>query len=209
MHRITRRIAVILSVVLVLVGTAAGAYAAAGFPTFGYHKVRSGLPTGIKHFKVTSTDVRAGRPIPQPFWGCDDAGVSPQLSWSGAPDDTRSYAVTVYDPDAPTGSGFWHWAVVNIPASVTGLDEGAGDDSGSGLPAGAVQLRNDAGVARFIGAAPPGGHGEHRYFITVHALDVEDLGVPAEATPAFLGFNMFTHTLARATIVATAEIAAE
>ena len=168
----------------------------------------------VPSFTLTSTTVGDG----ERFADAQHSGafgvpggqdVSPQLAWSDAPDGTRSYAVTVYDPDAPTGSGFWHWAVVNIPASVTGLDEGAGDDSGSGLPAGAVQLRNDAGVARFIGAAPPGGHGEHRYFITVHALDVEDLGVPAEATPAFLGFNMFTHTLARATIVATAEIAAE
>jgi Raf kinase inhibitor-like YbhB/YbcL family protein len=168
----------------------------------------------VPSFTLTSTTVGDG----ERFADAQHSGafgvpggqdVSPQLAWSGAPDGTKSYAVTVYDPDAPTGSGFWHWAVVNIPASVTGLDEGAGDDSGSGLPAGAVQLRNDAGVARFIGAAPPGGHGEHRYFITVHALDVEDLGVPAEATPAFLGFTMFTHTLARATIVATAEIAAE
>ena len=173
----------------------------------------AGLPE-VPSFTVTSTTLTEGGGTPPAqmsglFGVPGGQDASPELSWSGAPDGTKSYAVTVYDPDAPTGSGFWHWAVVNIPASVTGLDEGAGDDSGSGLPAGAVQLRNDAGVARFIGAAPPGGHGEHRYFITVHALDVEDLGVPAEATPAFLGFNMFTHTLARATIVATAEIAAE
>lgn len=129
---------------------------------------------------------------------------SPQLSWSGAPEGTLSYAVTVFDPDAPTGSGFWHWAVTGIPASVTELAEGAGDETGSGLPDGSLQLRGDSGAARFLGSAPPAGHGEHRYFITVHALDVADLGVGPDATPAFLGFNIFGHILGRATIVATA-----
>jgi Raf kinase inhibitor-like YbhB/YbcL family protein len=95
--------------------------------------------------------------------------------------------------------------VANIPATATGLPEGAGDGNGSGLPDGAVQFPNDARLARFVGAAPPAGHGPHRYYITVHALDVEDIAIPAESTPAFLGFTMATHTLARATIIATAE----
>jgi Raf kinase inhibitor-like YbhB/YbcL family protein len=111
----------------------------------------------------------------------------------------------VYDPDAPTGSGFWHWSVADIPVSVTSLPTGAGDDEGSGLPEGAIQLANDAGAKRFVGAAPPPGHGPHRYYIVVHAVDVEKLGVPADATPAFLGFNLFSHTLARAVIVGTHE----
>jgi hypothetical protein len=132
--------------------------------------------------------------------------VSPHLRWDGAPDGTKSYAVTIYDPDAPTGSGFWHWSVTGIPATVTELPEGAGDEQGAGLPDGAVQHRNDAGQARFIGAAPPAGHGEHRYFITVYAVGVDDLGVPADASPAFVGFNLFANTLARATMVVTAEI---
>ena len=102
-------------------------------------------------------------------------------------------------------SGFWHWAVANIPAAVTSLPEGAGDDSGSGLPGPAVQLPNDRREARFVGAVPPAGHGPHRIVITVHALDVEDIGVPADATPAFLVYAMGFHTLARATLMATAE----
>ncbi|MEY9876261.1 Raf kinase inhibitor-like YbhB/YbcL family protein [Streptacidiphilus sp. MAP12-33] len=131
--------------------------------------------------------------------------ASPQLSWSGAPAGTKSYAVTVYDPDAPTGSGFWHWALADIPATVTELPEGAGDDTGSGLPEGAFQLPNDARAARYIGAAPPAGHGRHRYFIVVHALDTASIGVPADATPAFLGFTMASHILGRAVLIATAE----
>jgi len=164
----------------------------------------------VPGFELTSTTVTHGQPLAKPqysgaFGVPGGQDVSPQLSWSGAPEGTKSYAVTVYDPDAPTTSGFWHWAVANIPATVTSLDEGVGDDQGEGLPAGAYQLPNDARAARFIGAAPPAGHGEHRYFITVHALDVEDIGVPAEATPAFLGFTISSHILGRATIVVTGE----
>jgi len=132
--------------------------------------------------------------------------TSPQLSWSGAPAATKSYAVTMYDPDAPTMSGFWHWAVAGIPSAITSLAQGAGDDHGSGLPASAVQLRNDAGSARFLGAAPPAGHGSHRYYITVHALDTEDIEIDASSSPALLGFKMSFHILARATLIATAEI---
>ena len=100
-----------------------------------------------------------------------------------------------------TASGFWHWAVVDIPASVVSLPTGAGDAKGSGIPAGAFQLRNDAGLARYLGAAPPKGHGKHRYFIVVHAVDVASLGLDANVTAATLGFNLFSHTLARGTIV--------
>ncbi|MGP2439377.1 YbhB/YbcL family Raf kinase inhibitor-like protein [Streptomyces sp. JW3] len=161
-------------------------------------------------FTVTSTTVADGG-----AWALDQysgiSGVpggrdrSPQLSWSGAPQGTRSYAVTVYDPDAPTGSGFWHWAVADLPATVTDLPEGAGDDTGAALPEGAYQLPNDARAARFLGAAPPAGHGPHRYFVVVHALDVDTIGVPADATPAVLGFTMAGHILGRAVLTATAE----
>jgi Raf kinase inhibitor-like YbhB/YbcL family protein len=154
-------------------------------------------------FTVTSTGVEDGAPFADAQRSGKD--LSPQLSWSGAPEGTKSYAVTVYDPDAPTGSGFWHWAVADIPATVTGLDEGVGDDTGERLPDGAFQLPNDARLARYIGAAPPAGHGPHRYVIVVHALDVEKIGVPATATPAYLGFNIAGHILGRAVLTATAE----
>ena len=135
--------------------------------------------------------------------GAGGSDVSPQLSWSGFPETTRSFAVTMYDPDAPTGSGFWHWAVANLPATVTDLPAGAGD--GSGLPGDALTLANDAGLKRFIGAAPPAGHGAHRYIIAVHAVGVEKLDLPAEATPAYLGFNLFGNAIARALIHGTYE----
>ncbi|MFE7421160.1 YbhB/YbcL family Raf kinase inhibitor-like protein [Rhodococcus sp. NPDC057529] len=164
----------------------------------------------VPSFFVTSTTIADGQPLPiaqrsGAFGVPGGQDISPQLSWSGAPEGTKSYAVTMYDPDAPTGSGFWHWAVVNIPATVNSLPEGAGDESGLDIPADAFQLAGDARVARFIGGAPPAGHGEHRYFITVHALDIEDIGIPQDATPAFLGFNMASHILGRATLMATAE----
>ncbi len=168
--------------------------------------------TGVPSFTLTSNSVKEGEGFAQAqmsgaFGVPDGEDRSPQLTWRGAPAGTESYAITVYDPDAPTGSGFWHWAVANIPAAVTELPEGAGGADAQ-LPTPAFQLPNDARQAQFIGAAPPAGHGPHRYFITVHALDVEDIGVPADATPAFLGFNMASHTLGRATIIATAEIPA-
>jgi Raf kinase inhibitor-like YbhB/YbcL family protein len=159
----------------------------------------------VPSFQVQSTDVRDGEKLAPPqvsgIMGAGGEDVSPQLSWSGFPDGTKSFVVTIYDPDAPTASGFWHWAVVDIPASVTELPTGAGDDSGQALPDGAFQLRNDAGLHRYIGAAPPAGHGPHHYYTVVHAVDVESLGIDRDATPAFLGFNLFGHTLARAVIV--------
>jgi Raf kinase inhibitor-like YbhB/YbcL family protein len=163
----------------------------------------------VPTFPVTSTDLTDGQPMPQPQvsgkMGAGGDDRSPQLSWSGFPEETRGFAVTVYDPDAPTASGFWHWVVTRIPASVTELPAGAGDEGGANLPDGALQLRNDGGFAGYVGAAPPAGHGPHRYYVVVHALDTDDMGVPADASPAFHGFNLFSHTLARATLVATYE----
>ena len=162
-------------------------------------------------FAATSTTLIDGAPWPAEQMKAGIPGgrdISPQLSWSGAPGGTKSYAVTVFDRDAPTGSGFWHWAVADIPVTVTELPEGAGDEAGAGIPEGAYQLPNDLRAARFLGAAPPPGHGLHRYFIVVHALDVETIGVPAEATPGYLCLTISSHILGRAVLTATAEIPA-
>ena len=164
----------------------------------------------VGSFSLSSSDLTDGGQLGPPqlsgIFGAGGEDVSPQLSWSGAPEGTKSYAVTVFDPDAPTQSGFWHWAIADIPATVTELPEDAGDDTGSGLPEGTLQLRTDAGTTRFIGAAPPAGHGAHRYFFVVHALDVEKIGVPEDATAAFLNFNFLGHILGRAILTVTAEI---
>jgi Raf kinase inhibitor-like YbhB/YbcL family protein len=161
------------------------------------------LPT----FTLTSESVTDGQPLANDqvsgIMGAGGADVSPQLSWSGFPAETKSFAVTVYDPDAPTASGFWHWAVADLPATVTELPAGAGD--GGDLPGGAVTLTNDASLRRYLGAAPPAGHGPHRYYIAVHALPVESLGLPDGATPAYLGFNLFGQAIARAVIHGTYE----
>lgn len=161
------------------------------------------LPT----FTLTSESVTDGQPLANDqvsgIMGAGGADVSPQLSWSGFPAETKSFAVTVYDPDAPTASGFWHWAVADLPASVTELSAGAGD--GGDLPGGAVTLTNDASLKRYLGAAPPAGHGPHRYYIAVHALPVESLELPEGATPAYLGFNLFGQAIARAVIHGTYE----
>ncbi|MEV6061193.1 YbhB/YbcL family Raf kinase inhibitor-like protein [Nocardia asteroides] len=162
----------------------------------------------VPSFTVTSADVTDGQPLGNDqvsgVFGAGGKDISPQLSWSGFPEGTQSFAVTVFDPDAPTASGFWHWAVANIPASVTSLDTGAGSEGGT-LPAGAVSLRNDGGFPGFVGAAPPQGHGPHRYFVVVHAVDVPELEVGPDATPAYLGFNLFFHSLGRATLIGTYE----
>lgn len=152
----------------------------------------------LPSFTLTSHDLQNGDQLAADQ--CAPLNISPQLSWSDLPEGTRSLAVTCFDPDAPTASGFWHWAVFNIPASVTELPSGAGDENGSGLPEGAIQLAGDSGHVGYVGAAPPPKHRPHRYMFVVHAVDVDKLDVPAEAKPAFLGFNLFFHTLARAYI---------
>ncbi|MFC5994265.1 YbhB/YbcL family Raf kinase inhibitor-like protein [Pseudonocardia hispaniensis] len=158
----------------------------------------------VPTFTLTSTDIADGVPLASAqvsgIFGAGGQDRSPQLSWRDFPTATRSFAVTCYDPDAPTGSGFWHWAVADIPAEVTGLPSGASGPDGAGLPQGAICLANDAGLHHYLGAAPPQGHGVHRYFFVVHAVDVPRLGVARTASPAFLGFLLFTHTLARAAI---------
>jgi Raf kinase inhibitor-like YbhB/YbcL family protein len=149
-------------------------------------------------FTLTSNDISDGGVLP-------DAQVkalgntSPHLAWSGAPEGTKSYAVTVYDPDAPTGSGFWHWTVANIPADVAELP------TGGPVPSSAVEGRTDYGAPGFGGAAPPPGHGPHRYIFTVFAVDTETLDVTSDNSGAVFGFNLHFHTLAKASITATYE----
>lgn len=161
----------------------------------------------LPSFTLTSADITEGQPLKNAqvsgIMGAGGEDISPQLSWSGFPEETRSFAVTVFDPDAPTGSGFWHWAVANLPATVTELPAGVGD--GSMLPGDALTLCNDAGMRRYVGAAPPAGHGYHRYFVVVHALSVERLDLTEDASPAYLGFNLFMKAIARAVVHGTYE----
>ena len=170
------------------------------------HDPYADLPE-VPGFTLTSTDITDGGTLPEAqrsglFGVPGGRDHSPQLSWSGAPEGTRSYAVTCYDPDAPTASGFWHWAVFDLPATITDLPTDAGAEDGH-VPG--ITLANDAGLKRFVGAGPPPGHGPHRYYFVVHAVDVESLGVAEDATPAFLGFTLFGHTLGRAILVASFE----
>lgn len=157
-------------------------------------------------FTLTSPTLRDGGSLTseQVFegFGCSGENTSPALGWKGAPAGTKSFAVTVYDPDAPTGSGWWHWMVYNIPASVTELKAGAGAVGGSALPAGAVHNRIDYGVAGFGGACPPPGDKPHRYIFTVHALKVEKLDVPADATAALTGYMINANRLEKASFTA-------
>jgi Raf kinase inhibitor-like YbhB/YbcL family protein len=159
----------------------------------------------VASFDVTSDDIADGETLSQAqvanFMGYSGENKSPQLSWSGFPTATKSFAITVHDPDAPTGSGFWHWLAVNIPADVTDLATGAGSTNPDELPDGVLQSRNDAGTVGYVGAAPPSGDLAHRYVHTVHALDVERLDVDANSSAAIVGFNLRFHTIARAQIV--------
>lgn len=158
----------------------------------------------VPSFTITSDDVEhekeMGMAQVSGIMGAGGQDVSPQLAWADFPEETRSFAITVYDPDAPTASGFWHWAIANVPVSTTSLPTDAGNETGTGLPPDAWQLKNDAGLNRYLGAAPPAGHGPHTYYIAVHALDVASLDIDKDATPAFLAFNMSGHTIARAVI---------
>jgi len=163
------------------------------------------LLPAVAPLTVSSTSIQHDSRLPeaQVFdgWGLTGGNVSPQLSWSGAPEGTRGYAVTCFDPDAPTPSGFWHWLLLGVPADVTSLDAGAG--TAGTAPGGAFHVANDFGNKGYDGAAPPAGDRPHRYLFAVHALDTDDLGLDDTASAAVAAFTMGMHTLARGVLSAT------
>lgn len=165
------------------------------------------VPT--EKFSVSSKTIQAEKEIPLQYLGTEKGGnQSPDLSWSGFnKEKTKSFAVSIYDADAPTGSGFWHWAIYDIPANITYLKENAGSADHKLLPEGIKTIKNDARLPFYVGPAPAKGTGTHHYVITVTALDVEKLEIDSEATPAMLGLVVASHTVGRARIipVATAE----
>jgi hypothetical protein len=136
-------------------------------------------------------------------FGCSGQNISPALAWKGEPRDTRSFAITVYDPDAPTGSGWWHWVVVDIPASVHSLAEGAGASDGKAIPTKAIQMRSDYGTHAYGGPCPPAGDKAHRYIFTVYALKVAHLEVPADASAAMVGYAIHGNMLGSASAQTT------
>lgn len=158
-------------------------------------------------FIVQSTDMQAGKPLQQQqvfnSFGCSGGNISPQLSWQGEPAGTKSFAITAYDPDAPTGSGWWHWTVVNLPVTTHSLATGIGAEGGKDLPTGVVQGRNDFGYSGFGGACPPVGNKPHHYHFTVWALKTDKLPLDAQASGAMVGFMLNANVLAKTELVAT------
>lgn len=154
---------------------------------------------------LVSEDFEPGGALPRSAWGRSAGGAdrSPHLIWGEVPEGTRSIALSCFDPDAPTGSGYWHWAVYNLPPTTSALLADAGNGTSDSLPDGAITLPNEARAERYAGSAPPPGTGVHRYFFVVDALDTI-LDLPAGSTPAVLGFNRHFHSLARGVLVGTA-----
>lgn len=156
-----------------------------------------------KTFTLTSKNLGGQATKAQEFngFGCSGDNFSPQLSWTNAPEGTKSFAVTMYDPDAPTGSGFWHWVVFDIPSNSNELVQNAGNVALNLAPKGAIQSTTDYGIKGFGGPCPPEGHGYHEYIITVFALKTDKLGTDENTNPAIVGFNLWNQTLAKASIV--------
>ncbi|MFQ5784344.1 MAG: kinase inhibitor [Alphaproteobacteria bacterium] len=167
--------------------------------------VLAGAPAAAAELTLTSAEFADGDYLAneQVFagFGCEGKNISPSLAWNGAPGGTKSFALTVYDPDAPTGSGWWHWVVVNLPADTRALPKGAGAAGGAGLPSGAVQVRTDFGAPGYGGPCPPPGDHPHRYLFTIHALDLESLDVTPDSSPALVGFYLNFHTLAKSSLM--------
>lgn len=154
-------------------------------------------------FTLSSTDIGGQATKTEEFngFGCIGENKSPQLSWANAPEGTKSFAITVYDPDAPTGSGWWHWVVFDIPANINELVSGAGNLEANLVPKGAVQSVTNYGVAGYGGPCPPENHGLHQYIVTVYALKTDKLGLDATTNPAVVGYNLWNNTLAKASLV--------
>jgi Raf kinase inhibitor-like YbhB/YbcL family protein len=157
------------------------------------------LLPALPSFTLTSADVHDGAALKDDQVAAE-GNTSPQLSWSGFPEGTKSFVVTCFDPDAPTPSGFWHWVLVDVPADVTSLEAGAASGE---LPGKSFHCRNDGGEKGFMGAAPPQGDQVHRYYFAVHAVDEDSLGVDSDASPAVVSFNLAFKSLARAVIHGT------
>ncbi|RTL57936.1 MAG: YbhB/YbcL family Raf kinase inhibitor-like protein [Rhodocyclaceae bacterium] len=159
-----------------------------------------------ENFVLDSPDVGPKAPIGNKYvfkgFGCEGDNVSPALVWKGAPRGTKSFALTVYDPDAPTGSGWWHWVAINIPADVSALPQGAGDPAAGKMPQGVLQTRTDFGQPGWGGPCPPVGDKPHRYIFTVHALGVEKLDVPESAPAAMVGYMINANRIAKTSFTA-------
>jgi len=156
-----------------------------------------------KGFTLSSDNIGGQLQKEQEFngFGCDGKNISPQLLWENAPEGTKSFAITMYDPDAPTGSGWWHWLVFDIPANVNELVKNAGSPVSKLMPEGVIQSVTDYGTKGFGGACPPEGHGLHQYIITVYALKVDKLGLTEDTNAAVVGYYLSQNTIGKATIV--------
>ena len=180
-------------------------------------KLLSVLPIGVlsitlsssvfaENFQLSSNDIRHGEFMPkaQEFngFGCSGGDLSPHLKWLNTPKGTKSFAITAYDPDAPTGSGWWHWQIINIPNTVTEISAGAGSTKQNLAPEGSIQIENDYGSRGFGGACPPQGHGVHHYRFTIHALSVEKIELPENASGALAGYMINANTIESSTIEA-------
>lgn len=156
-----------------------------------------------KTFTLSSKDMGGSFTIQNEFngFGCNGNNASPQLSWANAPEGTKSFAITCYDPDAPTGAGWWHWVAFNIPSNSNEIVSKAGNPALNLMPAGTIQSTTSFGATGFGGPCPPVGHGIHTYIFTVYALKTDNLGLDATANPELVGYNLWVNTIAKATIV--------
>ncbi|AZZ91233.1 YbhB/YbcL family Raf kinase inhibitor-like protein [Hahella sp. KA22] len=167
------------------------------------------LAASMSHAEMTLTspDVTDGGKLSKQQeykgFGCDGGNQSPELEWRGAPEGTKSFAITAYDPDAPTGSGWWHWQVINVPADINKLERNVGVENSTALPKGAQQIETDYGSAAFGGACPPAGDKPHRYQFKVYALGVEKIDLPADSSSALVGYYIHANMLDSAVIEAT------